>query len=128
VPHSESRQSLSTRHELTRTTQVAATLHEYVRVRCAHKLGLPAVAPSEVKLKYFQPAVKGSKVFKIMLRETTTSGTAKQVTVRVPAKIRTMDFYTWVYANIPTAIGIVTPNGRSYNWGSRDVPESSESV
>lgn len=110
------------------TDQVATLLHTYVRVRHAHKLGLPDLVPEASETSYFRASAKGAKAYKIILLYTTVSGTRKQVTVRVPASIKTMDFYSWVYENVPTASGIVTPNGVSYNWGSRDVLEEGESV
>lgn len=128
VPHPQSRPSPFTRRPPTHNAQVAATLHAYVRVRYAYKLGLPEVPPNEVQRQHFQPGAKGSKAFKIVLRATTAKGTARQVTVRVPAKITLRDFYAWVYKNIPTAIGIITPNGCSYRWGSRAVPHDEETA
>ena len=122
VPHPQSRPSPFTRRQPTHEAQVAATLHAYVRVRYADKLGLPAVPPSAVQRQPFQPSAKGSKAFKIVLGATTANGTARQVTVRVPAKITRRAFYAWVYKHIPTAIGIINPNGCSYHWGSRAVP------
>jgi hypothetical protein len=49
------------------------------------------------------------------IRETTAKGTARQVTVRVLAKSTIADCSDWVYKNMPTAIGNITPNGCSFN-------------
>jgi len=81
-------------------------LHHYVRVRCAHKLGLPDVSPSELAASNANFTAKGSKVFQIQLCEYTTSGSPKLVSVRVPSTIRVFDFARWVGRNVLMATGI----------------------
>ncbi len=81
-------------------------LHYYVRVRCAHKLGLPDISPAELAASKAKFTAKGSKFFKIRLDEYTPSGSPKFVSVRVPSTIGVYDFMKWVGRNIPKATGI----------------------
>lgn len=81
-------------------------LHHYVKVRCAHKLGLPDVNPEELAASKKRFTAKGSKVFMIRLDEYKPSGSPKFVAVRVPSTIRVLDFIRWVGRNVPTATGV----------------------
>lgn len=94
--------------------KIDATLHHYVRVRHAHKLGLPDVPAEELILSTARFKAKGSKVFKVGL-QTKPNSKDKYVSVRVPSSITVFQFGSWVERNIPTAHKIVTPNGRSYS-------------
>jgi hypothetical protein len=62
------------------------------------------------------------------IRETTAKGTARRVTVRVPAKIKITiaDCSDWVYKNMLIAISMITPNACSSNGASRAVPLDEE--
>lgn len=81
-------------------------LHHYVRVRCAHKLGLPDVSPEELAASKAKFTAKGSKFFKIRLNEYTPSGSPKFISVRVPSTIGVYDFMRWVGENVPKAVAI----------------------
>lgn len=94
--------------------KVDRILHHYVRVRCAHKLGLPDVSPEELAASKAKFTAKGSKSFKIWLDEYNPSGRPKIVSIRVPSTIRVIDFIRWVGKNIPTATD-VQAGGSAHN-------------
>lgn len=96
------------------TKAVNNILSYYVFVRCAHKLGIPELAPSEILRLSSQRRTKGAKVFKIRLQEKNARGEDKSVSVRVPSQITVGDFCWWVQENVPTATGVVSPNGKYY--------------
>lgn len=102
----------SKKSEGSRDEEVHKILDYYVRIRCGHKLGLPNLTVEEIAgLKYSGGITKG-KIFKIITDETTEKGNSKLVSVRVPARITVIDFIHWVNKSVPTARGIITPNGR----------------
>ncbi|MBW4692381.1 MAG: DUF91 domain-containing protein [Lyngbya sp. HA4199-MV5] len=86
--------------------KVDKILHHYVKVRCAHKLGLPDVSPAELAASSAKFTAKGSKVYKIQLDEYTPSGSPRFVSVRVPSTIGVIKFWRWVAENVPAAIGV----------------------
>jgi len=92
-------------------------LHHYVKVRCAHKLGLPDVSPEELAASKATFTAKGSKFFKIRLNEYTLSGSPKFVSVRTPSTIGVSDFVRWVGKNIPKAVAIKL-TGRTWDVGT----------
>ncbi|MBW4582281.1 MAG: DUF91 domain-containing protein [Tildeniella nuda ZEHNDER 1965/U140] len=92
-------------------------LHHYVRVRCAHKLGLPDVSPEELAASKAKFTAKGSKFFKIRLNEYTPSGSPKFVSVRVPSTIGVYAFMRWVGKNVPKAVAIKL-SGHTWDVGA----------
>ena len=84
-------------------------------VRYADKLGIPELEPSEiVRLSSQRHRAKAAKTFKIRIKDKSSRDEFRYVSVRVPAKIGVYEFVTWVQNNVPSAIEVVSPNGRHY--------------
>lgn len=104
---------------LARETKVHEILYHYVRVRHAHKLGLPDVSPEELAASKAKFPNKGTKLFKIRIDDPEDVDRSKFISIRVPSSIRVAEFYLWVYRNIPTATGVKSSAGPTRWIGSR---------
>ena len=86
----------------------------------AYKLGIPNLEPSEMsRLNSMGYRAKGSKLFKIIVKENRAKSGFRDVSIRVPSRISVWEFVIWVQKNVPTAIGIVSPNGSHYSGSYR---------
>ena len=93
----------------TYTKAVDNILSYYVLVKNAYKLGIPELEPSEIERLNNQgyPA-KVSKLFKIRVEEKRAKSGFREVSIRVPSRIRVWEFNLWVRDRVPTAIRIIT--------------------